>query len=197
MNRDRIIRAVVAALALGVGAPTAIYMAAQQEGVTLDVADNVVRGAIIDAVVTLRMMGRQPGDIAQIVAEQTGARVEDITPLLPLAIGRDGRDPRSIRSESLVLSVPVDQAQAAIAAGAEAFCEPLLLGGEPTSIHAECIASQSTGAGAPRCDAQGAVVGYVVRSPATPSQAERVRARLGSLEGEPPAEWVACPEVVE
>lgn len=196
MNRDSIIRRVVAALALGLAAPVAIYTAATQEGVAVAVADDVVREAIIDATVTLRQMGRGPDDIAVIIAAQTGAKVEEITPVLPLAVGNLTRDPRSLRSESLTMLVTVADAPAAVQAGALAFCAPLLLGGDPTPSHAECVASQSQGAGVPQC-VDGALVGYLVRSQATPSQAVRARASLASLAlfEEPDVYgWGPCPE---
>lgn len=193
MNRDSIIRRVVAALALGLAVPAAIYQAAQDEGVSVSVADEVVRHAIIDASVVLRSMGRGPDAIAQIVAEQTGAPAADVLPVVRLAVGHAGRDPRSIRSESVTLAVPVADAEVAIAAGADVFCEPLLLGGEPTSIHAECIAANAVPQGTAMCDAQGAVVGYVVRSQATPPQAQRARERLAAwvVDVEPEG-WGAC-----
>ena len=65
MNRDSIIRRVVAALALGLAVPAAIYQASQDEGVSVEVADEVVRHAIVDAAVVLRSMGRDADGIAR------------------------------------------------------------------------------------------------------------------------------------
>lgn len=191
---SNIIRRVVAGIAIGLTVPIAIYQAAQDEGVTVDVADEVVRHAIIDATVVLRSMGRRPDDIAQIVSEQTGAPASDVLPVVRLAVGRVGRDPRSLRTESLTLAVPVADAQAAIVAGAYVFCEPLLLGGEPTSIHAECMAANAVPQGAEMC-AGADVVGYVVRSLATPPQAARARERLSAwVVGDVPDGWGPCLE---
>jgi len=177
--RDRIVRAVVGVLAVGGTVAGGLMVASQQEGVTVDVASAEVRAAVLDAAVVLRTMGRSADDITEIVVEQTGAPPEAVAPIVGLAVGRDGRHPRTLRDATLTVLVPLTELAQAEAGHAAAWCAPLLLGGEPTSIHAECVGVQAL-SGQRYC-LDGAEVGIEVAMTLTEAQDAAQRAALADF----------------
>lgn len=186
MNRtQRIVGYLVAALAGGATVATAYLSAASQEGVSVDVAQAEVRGAILESAGTLRTMGRTEAEIVAAIAARTSSTPADVAPTVAEAFAAV-RPPETIRSVEAVVAVPVG-APVWQQIG-EAHCAPLLLASEPTDLYAECMAANAVEQGAKRCDAQGQHVGWVVRSQVTPAH----YARLQGLTLAEPGDWQPC-----
>ncbi len=188
MNR---LRQVLAAIpAIGLAAALALYSVTPQE----------MGDAVVDATVVLRSMGRSHDAIVDLLVAESGAARAEVEPVVRRAVGSVGRDPRSLRTVDLAVLVAVADVPAAVEAYAQAFCAPLLAFADETHpVVAECLTAQRAASGAPLCvDAD--VVGYLVRTPATPPQAALARERLTMatiIEGDPAAElelrgWVGC-----
>ena len=159
--------------------------------------------AVIDAAVVLRSMARTPDEIVDLIVAESGASREEVEPVVRLAVGSVGRDPRSLRTVDLSVLVPATKATDAVEAYAQAFCAPLLAFADASHpVVAECLAAQRAASGVPYCVGD-AVAGYLVRSPATPPQAELAQQWLGSIttivDGDPAAAlaargWQRCPD---
>jgi hypothetical protein len=159
--------------------------------------------AVIDAAVVLRSMARTPDEIVDLIVDESGASRDEVEPVVRLAVGSVGRDPRSLRTVDLSVLVPAPKATDAVEAYAQAFCAPLLAFADASHpVVAECLAAQRAASGAPYCVGD-AVAGYLVRSPATPPQAELAQQWLGSIttivDGDPAAAlaargWQRCPD---
>jgi hypothetical protein len=184
---QRIVGYLVTALAGGATVATAYLTAAGQEGVTVEVAQAEVRGAILETAGTLRTMGRTEAQIVTAIAARTSSTPADVAPTVHEAFSNP-RPPETIRSVEAVIAVPVG-APVWQEIG-EAHCAPLRLASEPTDLYTECMTANAVQQGAARCDAQGQPVGWVVRSPVTPAH----YARLQGLVLEEPAGWEACPD---
>jgi hypothetical protein len=185
---QRIVGYLVTALAGGATVATAYLSAASQEGVTVEVAQAEVRGAILDTAGTLRTMGRSEAEIVTAIAARTSSTPEDVAPTVHEAFSNP-RPPETLRSVEAVIAVPV--AAPVWQEIGEAHCAPLRLADAETDLYAECMTANAVEQGAKRCDAQGQPVGWVVRSPVTPAH----YARLAGLVLEEPAGWEACPDV--
>ena len=159
--------------------------------------------AVVDATMVLRSMGRTPDQIVDILVAESGASRDEVEPVVSLAVGSVGRDPRSLRTVSLAVLVDAAKSAEAIEAYAQAFCAPLLAFSDATNpIVAECLADQRAASGVPQCVGAD-VAGYLVRSPATPPQAALAHQWIDPvalvLEIDPAAElsargWGACPD---
>lgn len=185
-------RQVLAAIpAIGLAAALALYSVTPQE----------MGDAVVDATVVLRSMGRKPDAIVDLLVAESGAARAEVEPVVRRAVGSVGRDPRSLRTVDLAVLVAVADAPAAVEAYAQAFCAPLLAFADETHpVVTECLTAQRAASGAPMCAVGPDVVGYLVRTPATPPQAALARGRLTMatvIEGDPAGEidargWVGC-----
>ena len=82
----------------------------------------------------------------------------------------DRRVPSDDRPVDLAVLVAVADVPAAVEAYAQAFCAPLLAFADAEHpVVAECLTAQRAASGAPLCVGPD-VVGYLVRTPATPPQ---------------------------
>lgn len=178
--RGRIVRGVVAALAVGGTVAGAIVAASQQEGVAIDVGRAETRAAVVEAAGLLRQLGHGPEAIKAELAAKTRAPRAELDPVVSAAWGKV-RDPSTLRSETVAVAYSAAQAAAAGAAWAEALCRPLALLPALSEAHSACLASQADLGGAPACVDGGPVGGYVAEMRATPAQAERLRAALAGL----------------
>lgn len=197
-NRDRIVRNVVAAIATAGGVIGALVATSAQEG--KDVTPDT-HAAIYEATEVLRGVGKTEAQAKSETRRRTGsdtapdgALVDDI---VHGGFGRDGRHPSTIRSEAIVMTVPVAASAAFDAQWPAIYCEPLqpVKQGDDTVLIDECVAQQAGSRSAPSCIA-GNVVGHVVRIQGTPALASRAQAlaAYGVTLGEPPADWTTCPE---
>lgn len=187
------IRQVLAAIpAIGLTAALILYGVTPQE----------IGDAVVDATVVLRSMGRKPDQIVDLLVAESGAARAEVEPVVRRAVGSVGRDRRSLRTVDLAVLVAVADAPAAVEAYAQAFCAPLLaFADEGHPVVAECLTAQRAASGVPQCVGAD-VVGYLVRTPATPPQAALARERLTMatvIEGDPAGElaareWGACPD---
>lgn len=165
MNKQQRLAMVLSLVLGGVAVGTAI----EQAGSTQDDVD----GAVIEAAVALRDIGIDVADIPTEVARATGVDVATVQPLVDRATLGEGRDPRALRSRTLIMLVPVDDAPAAAAAFAQAVCEPLELAPD---LYTRCLGVDHFGTGRAVC-AQGVPpqTHAVVEITATPGIDERVR----------------------
>lgn len=196
MSHDnRVVRNVVAAIATaGTVAGAIIAVSAQeQRDVTPD-----THAAIYAAAEVLRGMGRDADAITTEVRRRTGADVAAdgavVRDVVRSAVGKRGRHPSTLRTESLVMPVTVAAAADFDAVWGAIYCEPLrpVRAGDDTALFDQCVAQQVGSLGPLLCLADGTPAGHVTRIQATPALASRAAA----LVGEVPAEWVACPEVL-
>lgn len=200
-TRGRIVRGVVAALAVGGTVTGAIVAASAQEGVAVDVGRAETRAAVVEAAGLLRQFGGKPEEIKATLAAKTKAPRAELDPVVEGAWGKV-RDASTLRTETVAVAYSAAQAEAAGAAWAEALCRPLSLLPALSDEHGACLASQAVLTGAAACIDGGPVGGYVAQMPATPAQAERLRAALAGLAtvGESgdavraAAGWTACAE---
>ena len=190
-KRNRIVGAVVSALAAGATVIGAYVAASAQEAVPVPTVQDTVRASIVDAAVALRTMGYDEAQVVAATVARTNGPPEAVGPVARGAFGKENRDPRSLRSVAAVVPVSVAQAPAAWASIAEAHCAPLRLAGSSTDLHAACMDANAVEQGQPLCLADGTPAGWVVRQQVTAAHAER----LGSLIAEVPETWVGCPEV--
>lgn len=176
--------------AIGLAAALALYSVTPQE----------MGDAVVDATVVLRSMGRSPDAIVDLLVAESGVARAEVEPVVRRAVGSVGRDPRSLRTVDLAVLVAAADVPAAVEAYAQAFCAPLLaFAAETHPVVAECLTAQRAASGAPMCVGAD-VVGYLVRTPATPPQAALARERLTMaivIEGDPAGEleargWVGC-----
>lgn len=180
--RQRIVGAVVGVLAGGGAVTAALLAASEQEAVALDVAQAETRAAIVEATMLLRQMGRPPETIATELAELSRVPLADLAPIVGTAYGAgDGRDPATLRSESVAVAYSLAEADVVAQTWAAALCEPLTVLPALSEAHSACVTSQAQLGGAPACIDGGPVGGYVVEMPATPAQAERLRTALAGL----------------
>lgn len=195
MSHDnRVVRNVVAAIATaGTVAGAIIAVSAQeQRDVTPD-----THAAIYAASEVLRGMGRDADGITTEVRRRTGADVAAdgavVRDVVRAAVGKRGRHPSTLRTESLTMPVTVAAAGDFDAVWGAVYCEPLkpVKAGDGTALFDQCVAQQVGSLGPLMCLADGTPAGHVTRIQATPALAERAAA----LVGEVPAEWVACPDV--
>jgi hypothetical protein len=167
------------------------------------VSDDEMTDAVIDASVTLRAMGRTPDQIVDLIVAESGAARDEVEPVVRLAVGSVGRDPRSLRTVSLAVLVDADKTAEAVEAYAQAFCAPLLEFADATNpVVAECLDKQRQASGVAQC-VDGVLAGYLIKSPATPPQTALAHQWLDPvstvLEVDPAPElaargWGACPE---
>jgi hypothetical protein len=191
MANDRVLRNVVAAIATaGTVAGALIAVSAQeQRDVTPD-----THGAIFAADEVLRAMGRKEADIVTEVRRRTGADVAPdgavVADVVRAAHSKD-RDPRTLRTVSLVMPTAVADAAGFDAVWGAIYCDPLapVKAGDSTDLYDACVAQQVGSLGPLLCLADGTPAGHVTRIQATPALAERAAA----LAGEVPETWVACP----
>jgi len=189
-KRNRILGAVVSALAVGATVVGAYVSAAAQEEVTTDVVEAEVVDAVLESTMVLRVMGHPADEIVGLTVARTHAPPENITALVNAAHGSGaGRDPRTLRSHAATMIVPLAAAEASWPLIAEAQCAPLRLAGDPTDLYAECYTANNVPQGAPMCIGS-EPAGYVVRQQVTGAHL----ARLGALVGEVPETWGACPD---
>ena len=191
-KRNRIVGAVVSALAAGATVIGAYVAASAQEQVTVPTVQDTVRASIVDAAVALRSMGYDEAGVVAATVQRTNGPPDQVGPVARGAFGRRDRDPRSLRSVAAVVPVAVADAPAAWASIAEAHCAPLRLAGNSTDLHAECMDRNAVEQGAAMCLADGTPAGWVVRQQVTAAHAER----LGSLIAEVPATWTTCPQAL-
>lgn len=194
-DRTRIVRNVVAAIATAgsvIGALVAVS-AQEQRDVTPD-----THAEIFAADEVLRAMGRSESEIAAEVRSRVGADTAPdgaVVADVVRAAHRPDRDPRTLRSVSLTLAVPVALAPTFDASWGAVYCEPLKpVRDEPATLYDACVAQQVGSLGPPMCSVAGVTVGHVTRIQATPALAERAGALVGVLSAVP-VEWVACPQV--
>ena len=190
-SENRVIRNVVAALAtLGTVAGAIVAVSAQeQRDVTPD-----THGAIFAADEVLRAMGRSEAQIVDEVKRRTGADVAPdgaVVADVVRAAHRKERDPRTLRTVSLVMPTAVADAAGFDGIWGAIYCDPLspVKAGDSTDLYDACVAQQVGSLGPLLCLADGTPAGHVTRIQATPALALRAEA----LAGDVPVEWVACP----
>jgi hypothetical protein len=195
------VRSVVAKIVAG--ATVAAAIVATSMGVGRDVTPDT-HSAIFAADEILKSMGRSEADIVTEVKRRTGADVAPdgavVADVVRAAHSAD-RDPRTLRSERLVMHVPVAVAPGFDLAWGAVFCEPLkpVKANDTTDLYDACVVAQTGSASAVRC-VGGLPAGYVVELPATPAlYARAVEAMAGgTLAGvieAMPQGWEACPDV--
>jgi len=190
------LRDVVAAIVAGAGVAGALVVASIGEGrdVTADTHD-----AILAADEILKSRGMTEAQIVSEVQRRTGADKAPDADLIADVVRaghRKSRDPRTVRSERLVMAVPSSFVGFDAAWGA-VYCDPLqpVKDGDSTDIYDACVAAQAGSASAARCVA-GSPVGWVVEIQATPAlYARAVEALSGPLSGVAltvPPDWAPC-----
>lgn len=201
MASNRVIRNVVAAIATAGSIAGAIVATSAQE--QRDVTPDT-HSAIYAADEVLKTMGRSEAQIVDEVKRRTGADVAPdgavVADVVRVAHSKR-RDPRTIRSERLVMHVPVAASAGFDLAWGAVFCEPLspVKDGDTTDLYDACVVAQTGSASAVRC-VGGAPAGYVVELPATPALYARAIEAMdgGTLAGVTeamPQGWEACPDV--
>lgn len=190
---SRLRQVLLAIPAVGLAAALALYGVPRED----------LGAAVIDATVVLRQMGKSQSAIVNLLTQTSGATHDEVAPVVALAHGRVGRDPRSLRTATLTVLVDAARVPEAIEAYAQAFCAPLVeLGGAEHSVVAECLAAQRQASGPAYC-VDGALAGYVVSTPATPPQVTLAHQHLDAvatvIEGDGVAAlaargWLRCAE---
>ena len=198
MSDKSTLRSVVAAIVAGAGVAGALVVASMDKGRDVTADTHV---AIFEADEVLRSRGLKEAEIVAEVQRRTGADKapdSDLVADVVRAAHRPDRDPRTIRSERLVLAVPSSFVGFDAAWGA-VYCDPLqpVKDGDSLDLYDACVAAQVGSASAARCVA-GSPVGWVVEMQATPAlYARAIEALSGTLAGVVegvPDGWAPCAE---
>jgi hypothetical protein len=196
-RRERIVGAVVAALAAGATVVGAYVSVAGKEGASVDDVSAETHAAIVEGAVVLRDRGVPVEEAVSIVVARTGAPAEAIAPYVRAAYG-ESRVTSARRTETVAVLVPVADPAPVWAAIADAVCAPLRLAGEATDVYTSCIHDNDVEQGAQLCDDKGEPAGWIVRTHATPADAARWLLVPGAVSGDGVVEiervgWVPCP----